>query len=218
MNKPRILLSSNKWPEDYVDAITKTGGIAHAHYLPPMDTDYDGLLLCGGSDIDPMYYGEEMNGTKGVDKARDEIEFALLKAFVEAGKPVMGICRGLQLINIFFGGNLHQHLTNAEVHTKTAEGDKVHRVVAVEGSIAEKLYGTEFSMNSNHHQGVNKLGEGLKITMLADGGATVEGIEHTSLPIFAVQGHPERMCFAQRREDTVDGSEFFKHFVRMCQK
>ena len=65
-------------------------------------------MLCGGSDIHPSYYNEEMDGSRNIDEARDKQEFALLKAFVEAGKPVLGICRGCQLINIFFGGTLYQ--------------------------------------------------------------------------------------------------------------
>ena len=88
----------------------------------------------------------------------------------------------------------------------------------LEGSVAEKLYGTEFVVNSYHHQAVRELGKGLKITMRSSDDLVVEGIEHASLPVFAVQWHPERMCFSGRREDTVDGAAIFEHFIRMCKE
>lgn len=186
--------------------------------MPEVDTDYDGLLLCGGSDVHPSYYGEEINGSVNIDIERDKAEFALLKAFVDVGKPVLGICRGCQVINIFFGGTLYQHLSDADKHSSFSNFDLIHPVSAVEGSSAERLYGSEFVVNSFHHQAINKLGDGLKVTMRAKDGGAVEGIEHTTLPIFATQWHPERMCFSHAREDTVDGKAILERFIAMCQK
>lgn len=218
MNKPKILLSGNKKLQYYVDAVNETGGIADAKYLPEIDTDYDGLILCGGNDINPVYYNEEINGAVNIDHERDQVEFKLLQAFLDAGKPVLGICRGSQLLNIAFGGTMCQDLEKPHGHCSFADFDLVHRVRAEKGSIAESLYGTDFAVNSFHHQAVNKLGEGLKVTLVAESDGVVEGFEHTTLPVFGVQWHPERMCFAQKREDTVDGAAIFAKFIQMCKQ
>lgn len=76
----------------YTDAVNLSGGEATCEYLPEVDLSFDGLILCGGNDIDPQYYGEADNGSVKIDKPRDEAEFKLAKAFIEAGKAVMGIC------------------------------------------------------------------------------------------------------------------------------
>ena len=218
MYKPKILLSGNKKLQNYIDAVEGVGGIATEKYLPEIDVDFDGLLLCGGNDIDPKYYGEGIDGAVNIDCLRDEVEFALLKAFIEAGKPVMGICRGCQFINVFFGGSLYQDIKNANEHSSFSDFDLVHRVSAAKGSIAHDLYGADFVVNSSHHQAINKLGKGLKVTMMCADNTVIEGFEHESLPVFAVQWHPERMCCTNRRDDTVDGTAIFEHFVRMCEK
>lgn len=215
--KPRILLASKINVQYYVDAVNNLGGIADAKYLPEIDLSYDGLLLCGGSDSHPQYYGQEINGAVDIDEARDEAEVKLCKAFVEAGKPILGICRGFQLINIVFGGNMIQHLPNADRHTSGTETDLVHGAVAKEGSLLYRLYGKEFSVNSHHHQALDKVADGFDITVMSDDGV-IEAIEHKSLPIFGVQWHPERMCFNAKREDTVDGSKVIEEFIKMCRK
>lgn len=214
--KLRILLSAKgKW-ENYVDAVTACGAEADARYLPEYSEDYDGLILCGGSDIHPRYYGQEINGAFGCDESRDAAEFALADAFIKAGKPVLGICRGAQLLNIYFGGSLHQHIGHYMQH-RSDEGDAVHDAIAAEGSVLYDLYGGHFRINSKHHQALNRIGEGLRVTMVAeDEFQTVEAIEHESLPVIAVQWHPERMTCSRRREDTVDGMPVFRHFLKMC--
>lgn len=217
MKEIRILLSGNKNLQYYVDAITGVGAKAVAEYLPKIDTRYDGLILCGGNDIHPSYYKEKIDGAIDIDDARDKLEFDLLKAYVEAGKPVMGICRGYQLINIFFGGSLYQDLPEAQVHTNKTDFYITHNVEAVENSFLCKAYGKTFSINSSHHQAVKKLGNGLLATAYWEN-KYIEAYEHTSLPIFGVQWHPERMCFNEKRSDTVDGAEIFKHFIKMCEK
>lgn len=218
MYQPKILLSGNTKLQYYVDAVAGTGGIAVAKYLPEVDTDYDGLILCGGNDIDPGYYGQEMDGAVNIDYARDAAEFALLKAFIALKKPVMGICRGCQLINIFFGGTLDQDIKNAAEHSSFSDFDLIHRVHAVRGSIAENLYGADFVVNSFHHQAIKCLGNQLKATMRSADHTVIEGFEHESLPVLGLQWHSERMCFTKRRADTVDGALVFDHFVRMCEK
>ena len=91
MIKPKILLSANLKKEDYIDAVNSCGGIAVAEYCPEASADgYDGLILCGGNDINPAYYNEEINGAVNIDNERDEAEFSLLKAFIDAKKAGNG--------------------------------------------------------------------------------------------------------------------------------
>jgi len=104
--KPRILVVGKFKTEAYLAAIEKNGGIGTAVYCQDVDLSYDGLLICGGCDSHPKYYGEEINGAVNIDDDRDRTEIAVAKAYIEAGKPVFGICRGHQLLNIILGGTI----------------------------------------------------------------------------------------------------------------
>ena len=213
--KPKILLSDNKSPY-YYDAVTASGAAAVYDFDASRLEEYDGLLLCGGVDINPTRYGEEINGSVNIDDARDEYEFGLIKLFVEAKKPILAICRGYQLVNVFFGGSLIQHIPTADDHR--GEGDAVHIVDSADGSVLTQLYGTRFSVNSAHHQAIKRLGEGLRLVQTSDADGVAEGVEHVSLPILAVQWHPERTTLSRARPDTVDGGKIFDYFVGMCKK
>ena len=218
MSKTKILLSTSAVSaSNYINAVEGVGAVAVAKYLPKVDTGYDGLILCGGADIDPKYYGEDIDGSVGIDKERDEAEFALLRAYVDRGKPVLGICRGHQLINVYFGGSLYQDLPEARMHRSIMGVDSVHNVTIAEGSILRELYGTSAVTNSSHHQAVKTLGKGLRATAYWNN-KYIEAYEHTSLPIFGVQWHPERMCFGNARDDTVCGAKIFEYFVSLCEK
>ena len=216
----KILLSTDNNPESYalyVDAIRACGAEPTRMYCPAVSTDYDGLIVCGGVDVHPARYGEAVDGAVNMDEARDAAEIALVEAFLKAGKPIFGICRGHQLLNVIFGGTLVQHLPNAIEHSTVLAGrDIVHEVIAQKGSIAEKLYGESFTVNSWHHQAVQDLADGFFVTLRADDDV-IEGYEHEKLPVFGVQWHPERMCCTRKRDDTVDGSAIFEYFIRMCE-
>lgn len=212
----KILVSGKGKMQNYVDALTGVGAQVTAKYLPEVDLRYDGLVLCGGGDIDPKYYHEENTACNYIDPARDTAEFALIKAYAEAGKPVLGICRGYQLINVFFGGSLHQHIPQAPLHTDE-DRDLAHLVTARADSFLADLYGTTFCVNSSHHQAVKELGKGLE-AMATWQEQYIEAFKHTTLPIIGVQWHPERMCFGHKRPDTVDGAGIFAHFVNLCEK
>ena len=213
----RILLSCNTNLQYYVDAVTAAGGEAVAKYLPEISTDYDGLILCGGNDIEPKYYQQEFNGAVNIDAQRDTIEFALLKAFADAGKPILGICRGHQLINVYFGGSLHQDIPENHLHTNKQDLYITHNVIAKENSVVYKLYGPSFTVNSSHHQAIDRLGDNLHATACWNE-QYIEAIEHCYLPIYGVQWHPERMCVNQKRTDTVDGLGFFEWFIKVCEE
>jgi len=215
MKKARILLSGNSNLQYYVDAVAASGGKPTAEYLPKISTDYDGLILCGGNDTDPKFYHQTCHGAVNIDLPRDEVELELLGAFVAAKKPVLGICRGHQLINIFFGGSLVQDIPAKHLHTNKQDLYIAHSITAEENTLLYKLYGPTFSVNSAHHQVVDRLGSGLVATAYWND-TYIEAIEHTSLPITGLQWHPERMCVTQKRPDTVDGSKIFDWFIGLC--
>ncbi|MCQ2512187.1 MAG: gamma-glutamyl-gamma-aminobutyrate hydrolase family protein [Lachnospiraceae bacterium] len=175
---------------------------------------YDALLLPGGADIHPSRYNEEINGSVGIDEELDEGQFRLIDLFVKAKKPVFGICRGCQLINVYFGGSMIQHLSVTEQHKEITEGvDNQHFVQSVSGSEIEAVYGELFKVNSSHHQGCKDIGEGLKVTLWSEDGI-VEALEHESLPVAGVQWHPERTCLFAEKDDIVDGELVIRHFLQ----
>jgi putative glutamine amidotransferase len=145
------------------------------------------------------------------------VEFTLLKAFVDAGKPVLGICRGHQLINVFFGGSLHQDLPEKSLHTNQQDLYITHCITAKDNSMLCKLYGPSFVVNSSHHQAVDRLGNDLTATAYWND-TYIEGFEHCSQRIYGVQWHPERMCVNEKRADTVDGIKIFEWFLNICKE
>jgi putative glutamine amidotransferase len=137
---------------------------------------------------------------------------------MELEKPIFGICRGHQLINVALGGSLIQHLPTAKDHEHIRLGlDRVHPCTADPDSWIAGIYGTRFAVNSSHHQGVDRPGKGLRTVLCAPDGV-IEAMQHETLPVWSVQFHPERMCYAHRREDTVDGSLLFRFFLEKCEK
>jgi putative glutamine amidotransferase len=149
----------------------------------------DGLLLAGGTDVDPDLYGAAREAaTDEPDRVRDRMEGALLDETLERDLPVLGICRGLQFLNVRLGGTLRQHI---EGH-KCPKQREVHRIAIAPGSRLEAiLEAREYVVNSRHHQSADRLGEGLTVTATAPDGV-VEALE---LPgkrfVLAVQWHPE---------------------------
>jgi len=166
----------------------------------------DGLLLAGGVDMDPYLYGARPHPDLGVvDRRRDAFELALYRAFRSLGKPVLGICRGIQLVNVAHGGSLHQHLpavAGLDQHLqKDFTGAPLQRVTLAEGSrLADGFGATALSVNSFHHQGVDRVGEGLVATARSEDGL-VEALEIDDDDAFvvAVQWHPE-MCWDSHPE------------------
>ena len=200
---------------NYVNALAQLGayGEPGRNFNP---AEYDGLLLPGGWDVNPARYGKERIPQETIDDELDGIQFDVLDRFLSAGKPVFGICRGHQLLNIFFGGTLIQHLPGAENHMSLAAGnDNTHHVQIEPDTFLYRIYGAECTVNSSHHQGVEIHGKGLRPVMWSDDGV-IEATMHVSLPVWSVQWHPERMCFAHKRSDTADGSSVIRFFLEQC--
>lgn len=156
--------------------------------------EYDGLLLPGGGDVDPKLFGQlpvrdaEM---QQLTPELDRIQLSILKAFCQYQKPVFGICKGMQLINIAFGGDMIQHLPTAAAHDWRGH-DQIHAVKNEKDSLVYERYGEEMLVNSAHHQGVDISGRGIRYVQYAPDGV-VEGLQHEFLPVYGVQWHPERM-------------------------
>jgi len=184
---------------EYATSVQQAGGIA-VHL--PIDGDpvelverLDAVVIAGGEDVDPRRYGEAPGPhTTRIDTLRDEFEIGLVLAAMDAGVPVLGVCRGNQVVNVALGGSLVQHLEigQGESHASYAypRQHRVHAVDALPGTIVERLYGTVFHVNSFHHQAVHRLGEGLVAAGSARDGV-IESIEHRDAPVLGVQWHPE---------------------------
>lgn len=179
---------------DYARAVYKAGGLP-VHL--PLDADpgewvhrLDGLVLTGGADVEPERYGHE-NTASDTEPRRDEVEFTLFESALGEGVPVLGICRGLQLINVHQGGTLQQHVPEHSRYD-VAPHEDVHVLTITPGSTLHGLYGATAQVNSLHHQTVGEVGSGLTVTAVAEDG-TVEGVEMDGMPVLAVQWHPEMM-------------------------
>ena len=206
----------------YSNAIAAAGGIP---VLCPecSVTDYaelcDAVLLSGGSDVSPSLYGEEvLNDSVMIDRARDDYEMELCRAFLDRRKPILAICRGFQLLNVCLGGNLYQDLLEQMgfIHGNFSIR---HPFFAEPGSVLYELYGESFRVNSTHHQAVRELGRGLRVT-----GRSIEGIiesyesDDPDQLIWGTQFHPERLTGAQWDDRTPDFADYFAAFVREVAK
>ena len=200
-----------------VSPIDRTGNLGYLQAAHFRVSEFDGLLLPGGGDINPLRYHQQLNGSKGIHDDLDVMQFLMLDAFVSHKKPVFGICRGLQLINVYFGGSLVQDLATAKAHARDypplQNPDKKHTVRNEEGSWAWELYGETCEVNSAHHQAVDRIGDGLVADSRAQGDQVVEAMHHETLPLWGVQYHPERMSFTHARKDTSDGRLVLEYFV-----
>jgi putative glutamine amidotransferase len=155
----------------------------------------DGLLLSGGSDVNPLSYGAEPHPqTRPGLIERDQFEIALTLAAIERDMPVLGVCRGMQIFNVALGGTLDQHIDNLDVHRHTPGAFHDHEVVLEPGSLAARAAGAERVMvKSHHHQGVGALGEGLIVSGRAADDDLIEAVELPD-PRFALGllWHPEQ--------------------------
>lgn len=211
-------------PEGYVTCLRRAG--ARPLLLPPAPdvqaedllAPFSGLLLAGGGDVEPARYGatEVHHSVYGVDHVRDEAELALVRAALGMGLPLLAICRGMQVLNVSFGGTLHQHLPDLQgmdLHGHpTRQSSVLHDVKVGPDTRVARACGREvLRCTSHHHQGVDRLGKGL-VPVAWSGDGLVEAVEvaGTSWAV-AVQWHPEMTA----AEDSIQQALFdeFARFV-----
>lgn len=196
---------------DYARGVLRAGGLP-VHL--PLDAEpalyvdrLDGIVLTGGADVEPVRYGAEPDEhADPPETIRDDFELALLAQAAESTTPVLGICRGLQILNVFAGGTLHQDVPE-HARYDVPPNSITHAIDIVTGTQLEGLYGATHQVNSLHHQTVDRVGDDLVVTAAHDG--VVEALEHTSLPIIAVQWHPEML-------DTRDTDPVFRWIVEQA--
>ncbi len=156
---------------------------------------YDGLLLPGGGDLHPAHFDQIDRYSAGIEVQIDRMQFYLAESFVSVRKPIMGICKGMQLLNVLFGGTLYQDLPagQREHHAFDAqnEKDREHDSWISPDFLPAVNLRRNQRVNSAHHQAVNRLGDGMQAVQWADDGV-VEGICHRELPVVGFQWHPER--------------------------
>jgi putative glutamine amidotransferase len=191
-------------PAIYLDGVTGAGGIASL--LPPQPVDdaiagrlldgLDGLVLTGGRDVDPATYGQVAHPiTDQPAGDRDTFEFALVRGALTRGLPVLGICRGAQVLNVALGGTLHQHLPDVLGHIKHQAGNAVFTtsgVRTVPGTRLAALIGESSDAQCYHHQAIDRLGQGLVISAQDGADGVIEAVEMPGENfVLAVQWHPE---------------------------
>ncbi|MEU6230626.1 gamma-glutamyl-gamma-aminobutyrate hydrolase family protein [Streptomyces sp. NPDC047042] len=200
----------------YADRVRQAGAVPvllpvggsddEAHRLA---ASLDGLMIAGGSDVDPGLYGQLPHEAAGpFDPERDGWEIALLRAALEAGLPVFGICRGMQLLNVVLGGTLTQHLPDqvgSDVHNPTKGEFALHRITTAPDSPLRRIVGAVADVPTYHHQAVEVLAPDLTAAAWAEDG-TVEAVEDSAGRILGVQWHPE----------VGDSDEIFRYFVGCC--
>ena len=186
--------------------------------IDPLLDRFDGICLPGGPDIDPGLYGAEPHPRLGpTEPDLDRFELALTRRAIEREMPVLAICRGMQAVNVALGGTLQQHLpdVSSEIsHRQTTSGARTSHPVTIEpdSRLARILGRTELDVNSFHHQGIDRLADGLRVTALAPDG-TIEAVEHPGPPFaIGVQWHAETLV--HRRQE----SALFRAFVEACRR
>lgn len=213
----------------YMDAVAQAGGLPVM--LPPSATQEDiaqmgslcdGFLFTGGQDVEPGLYGEEKQAFCGeIWPLRDILETALLKHALELDKPVLGICRGLQFINVHMGGALYQDIVTQDPAEKEIEHQQkppyskaAHSVTVLPGTPLHNLLHTgSIQVNSHHHQGIKRLANGLA-AMAVTGGGLVEAIYAPGHHyVRAYQWHPEFMCPQDEKQRML-----FDDFIDACKR
>lgn len=203
--EPKFYLKQNVAGANYIDSVAKAGGLP---FIIPITqnikhlTSYidlcDGFLFCGGADLNPLTYNENPHPQLGdTDLDFDYFQLKLIQFALSEKKPILGICRGEQLLNVACGGTLYQDLTLAPMQTMKHMQSEIkrysvsHKVFFSENSILFQLFGKEILTNSYHHQSVKTLGVHLRSTAYSED-KIIEGIERTDHPFqVGVQWHPE---------------------------
>lgn len=203
------ILGRRQDTENYEKAFRRLDIPCHTTLNPDEAAKATHLLLPGGGDITPAFFGQTDHGSHQPDTELDILQLQTLSLFVAQKKPVLGICKGLQIINVHFGGNIIQNIDTAD-HHKWIGKDQTHYVyhsTLRRDDFFYQLYGSSALVNSAHHQAVGRLGENLVCACRAKDNVT-EGLFHAFLPLIAVQWHPERFW-------NQGGERLFRYFISL---
>jgi putative glutamine amidotransferase len=195
------------YAQPYEEAL-RSAGIEPVTISPGagVPADVSGLLLIGGSDVNPARYGEPRDPeTDEPDDPRDVLESALIQNFLDRDLPLLAICRGVQMLNVQQGGTLVQHLETTGRHrVRTADkGSPAHQVKIVPGTRLAAIAGEPLTMdvNSRHHQAIARAGDGLRVSARDSEDGTIEAVEHPDKRfVVGVQWHPENQCATDERQ------------------
>ncbi|WP_295162389.1 gamma-glutamyl-gamma-aminobutyrate hydrolase family protein [uncultured Brachyspira sp.] len=225
-----ILYENNSIPKafinnSYVNSIIRAKGIPFImpitedeKIIKKMAENTDGIIMTGGADIHPFRYDEEpIEKIGSISQERDEYDFKLMKYASEMNKPIFGICRGMQVINVHFGGTLIQDIPTQRntniLHSQTAEyHTATHKIQIAKDSIIYDMFGEYYEVNSFHHQAIDKLSKYFKVTASSKDGIA-EAIEYNKKDSFilGVQWHPELMSARN-----IKMQNLFDMFVEVC--
>ncbi|QVK18214.1 gamma-glutamyl-gamma-aminobutyrate hydrolase family protein [Mycoplasmatota bacterium] len=226
LNKKINRKTNMRLPISYINSVKNCGGIPigipvvnDETYIGDIVNKIDGLIIPGGDDINPKLFHEETNSyTKGIDDELDEFQIKLVLKALEKDIPLLGICRGHQVLNVALSGSLYQDISELKrdiliVHNQLKYGydDKqiVHQVRFKKNSILEKLYGEKIMTNSFHHQIIKQLGDGLKAIGHTRDGVVEAMISKNHRFVVSVQWHPER---------SEEQFSLFRKFIEACNK
>jgi putative glutamine amidotransferase len=226
MKRPNIAIMASRdadkricISEHYLNAVWHSGGVGVA--LPYTTSSeraaelckyFDGFLFCGGGDISPSLYGGTEEDTNEVCRARDSFEAMMFNEVFRSGKPILGICRGAQAINVFLGGDLRYHIDGHIQSTPRFQHDTPARILR--GSLLHSIIGSEdIWINTIHHQAIGRLADGLVCDAVAQDGI-IEAFHHKDRDFcVGVQWHPEAYY-----DMSPSASRIFNAFISACKK
>jgi putative glutamine amidotransferase len=206
-----LAICGSRWKPDYslpYEKALRDAGIEPVLIRPgdEIPADVSGLVLMGGSDVNPARFGEaRLTETENPDDARDQLECDLIDDFIKRDLPVLAICRGLQILNVQHGGTLVQHLESTKRHrVKTPDnpGQPAHKVEVVPGTKLAAIAGepAALDVNSRHHQAIARLGDGLLVSARDPEDGTIEAVERPDRRfVVGVQWHPENQTTDERQ-------------------
>lgn len=195
---------------NYINYVTRLSCTPLQTLSPGEAATCDMLILPGGGDITPAFYGEKIDGSFSIDTELDVLQIQAFEYAMKRQMPVLGICKGMQLINVALGGTMVQDISTPQIH-RSPNGDQYHNTHITRGSFLYELYGEEAVVNSAHHQCVKHLAKELTPIQWCPEDNILEAFSHQRLPILGVQWHPERI---KQEYTTTSGDQLLAHFLQ----